>query len=342
MTNKISKWVRQSDNHKKVSDIKEFVPNTYIDKSMERKMDASHKVLLRFVQQVCRELRGALYTRRDQESYWIHTNDNPYVMGWVGRSVDYLSTLVSDEYLYAVVTRTISNWKYGDYSWQHYAKMSTKEDTSLKNARKFLRPMTPHDMAYVNNEKITNCVQKSMYTESEKLQRKYNTLFNENNYANQHIRRIEDGKADKGVVKFIRIMYEKYPELLQDDPDYVKELEEFFLQETAYKLAFKKQFKLYHVRVYNDAFNKQAFDVTFIGNVEGGKVPQSIPIQDQGLSPKYTFNEETLPEALMGKVSVLTMLEENGYVDEVGYKIDTTMFYVFTERDFHISSDTTR
>ena len=44
----------------------------------------------------------------------------------------------------------------------------------------------------------------------------------------------------------------------------------------------------------------------------------------------------------MGKISVLTMLEEDGYVNEVGYKIDTTMFYVFTERDFHISSDTTR
>ena len=171
-----------------------YVPNTYHDKEQERKMDAAHKTLLGFVQQVCRELRGALYTRRDQESYWIHTNDNPYVMGWVGRSVDYLSTLVSDEYLYAVVTRTISNWKYGDYSWQHYAKMTSVPHTALKNARKFLRPMTPHDMAYVNNEKITNCVQKSMYKESEKLQRKYNTLFNENNYANQHNCRIVTGK----------------------------------------------------------------------------------------------------------------------------------------------------
>lgn len=342
MTNKISKWVRQSDNHKKVSDIKEYEPSPYLDKEQGQKADASHKVLLRFVQQVCRELRGALYTRRDQESYWIHTNDNPYVMGWVGRSVDFLSTTVSDEYLYAVVTRTISNWKYGDYSWQHYAKMSTKEDTALRNVRKFLRPMTPHDMAYVNNQKITDCVRKSMSTQQDKLKRAYDKVFNEETYANQHIRRVEDDKADKGVVKFIRAMYEKYPDLLQDDPDYVKELEEFFLQESMYKLAFNKQHKLYHVRVYNDAFDKQVFDVTFIGNIEKGQVPQSIPIQDQGLSPKYTFNEETLPETLMGKISVLTMLEEDGYVDEVGYKIDTTMFYVFTERDFHISSDTTR
>jgi hypothetical protein len=137
-------------------------------------------------------------------------------------------------------------------------------------------------------------------------------------------------------------IYTEKRELLEDDPDFLKTYEDFLAQEQQLSEALKKQHKVYHIRVYEDAFKVRKFDVTFIGNAEGGTLGTSQPIEDMSLSPKVVLDDSTLPEDLLGKVSVLTMLDEGGFVDEVGYKIDSTMFYVITERDFHISSDTTR
>jgi hypothetical protein len=40
-----------------------------------------------------------------------------------------------------------------------------------------------------------------------------------------------------------------------------------------------------------------------------------------------------LPEDVVGKVSVLSMVENNHWVDDVGYRVDATMFYVTAKSD---------
>ena len=133
MTNKISYWKRYKDNYARVSLIKPWVEGDLSTKPAVWK--TNQETLEQFVQQLSKELRGVKFTRRRDDSYWIYRDDNPYVMGWVGRGLNFLSTTTSDDYLFCVCARTINNWKYNDGSWQHYAKMSTKWDKAMKNAK---------------------------------------------------------------------------------------------------------------------------------------------------------------------------------------------------------------
>lgn len=340
MTKQLSQWIRQKDNYQKVSLIKPWVEGDLSTKPAVWK--TNQKVLLDFVKRLCRELRGCTFTRRNDESYWIHRDDNPYVMGWVGRSLNFLSTVTSDDYLIAITARTISNWKYSDSSWQHYTKMSTNEKTAMKNARTYLRTMTPHDMAYVHDQDIRNALTRTTDSEQRRLGKCYSSLFSSVQEDYTYLSDFKKGKKDNTVLGYVRKIYHEYKHLIEDDPDFIRLCEEFFAQEKVFAKALKVQHKVYHIHVYENAFKDREFGITFIGNTEGGKLPDSNAVGNMGLSPKHTFTDKTLPELLMGKISVLTMLDNGGYVDEVGYKIDTTMFYVITERDFHITSDTTR
>ena len=119
MTNKISYWKRYKDNYARVSKMYNHEMGDTTSKPKE--WHDNQKTLEQFVQQLSKELRGVKFTRRRDDSYWIHRDDNPYVMGWVGRGLNFLSTTTSDDYLFCVCARTINNWKYADGSWQHYA-----------------------------------------------------------------------------------------------------------------------------------------------------------------------------------------------------------------------------
>jgi len=341
MTNKISYWKRYKDNYARVSKLSPYVMGDTTSKP--ESWHGNQKTLEQFVQQLSKELRGVKFTRRRDDSYWIYRDDNPYVMGWVGRGLNFLSTTTSDDYLFCVCARTINNWKYNDGSWQHYAKMSTRWDKAMKNAKTYLRVMSPHDMAYINEDRIVQSLSNVTRQEENKLGNLYKSLFNSVQESYDYIRKFKANRAkEHTVLQFMHKIYTEKRELLEDDPDFLKTYEDFLAQEQQLGEALKKQHKVYHIRVYEDAFKVRKFDVTFIGNAEGGTLGTSQPIEDMSLSPKVVLDDSTLPEDLLGKVSVLTMLDEGGFVDEVGYKIDSTMFYVITERDFHISSDTTR
>jgi len=218
-------------------------------------------------------------------------------------------------------------------------------DTAVKNARRYLRPMTPHDMAYVHDDDITRAMKSNTNKQREKLGSAYRKVFGSDVYDYLTKREKTDYK-DMTIIKAIRYLYtnkEEHPHFTED-VDFVKDCEDFFTQEKKYKDILNIQNKVYYIRVYKDSLGKQSFEVTFIGMAKGGNLPSSdgSPVANMGLSPKYQFTDKDIPEEFMGKVSVLTMLEKGGYVDEVGYKLDTTMFYVITQADYHIASDTTR
>tara|TARA_R100000808_G_C2137671_1_gene145762 strand:- start:587 stop:1591 length:1005 start_codon:yes stop_codon:yes gene_type:complete len=334
MGKKITFWKRHRDNIQKVSEWVEPQIDNEVDPALKHYMAAIGKAI-----------RGVKFLRRGDESYWVYMDNNPYVMGWIGRSLNYLATTTSQEPLYVVVSRCVENWKYGDYSWQHYCKMSTNMDTAVKNARKYLRTMTPHDMAYVHDDDITRAIQTSTNKQRDELGSAYKKVFAVDPWNYLSARDKTDYK-DRTVIKAIRYLYtnkEEHPHFTED-VDFVKDCENFFAQEKNYAELLKKQNKVWYIRVYEDALKKQSFEITFIGMAKGGKLPSSdgSPVANMGLSPKHQFTDKDLPEEFMGKISVLTMLEKGGYVDEVGYKLDTTMFYVITQADYHISSNTTR
>tara|TARA_R100000742_G_C4272336_1_gene91495 strand:+ start:240 stop:1250 length:1011 start_codon:yes stop_codon:yes gene_type:complete len=336
MGKKISQWKRHKDNIQKVS---EWVEPQFVLKE-ENEVDPALK---HYVAAIGKAIRGVKFLRRSADTYWVYMDNNPYVMGWVGRSLNFLATTTSQEPIYAVVSRCIENWKYGDYSWQHYCKMTTIPHTAIKNAKKYLRPMTPQDMAYVHDDDIKQAMEGSTRKQREELGSAYKKVFDIDPWKYLSAKEKADYK-DMTVLKAIRYLYankEEHP-LFGEDVDFVKECENFFAQEKKYEDMLNIQNKVWYIRVYEDSLKKQSFEITFIGVAKGGKLPNHNAVGELGLSPKYQYTDKDIPKEFMGKVSVLTMLEKGGFVDEVGYKLDTTMFYVITEKDYHITSDTTR
>jgi hypothetical protein len=73
------------------------------------------------------------------------------------------------------------------------------------------------------------------------------------------------------------------------------------------------------VRVY-ERFNQQTFEVVRVNNATQWRPEISTDVR------RYT--EADLPEDIMGKLSVLNILADEEFVDDVGYKVGDGMFYV--------------
>ena len=73
-----------------------------------------------------------------------------------------------------------------------------------------------------------------------------------------------------------------------------------------------------YVRIY-EKYGKQVFDVVPLIREDSYR---------SALGNLTTYDKDKVPEDVMGKVSVLSMVENGHWVDDVGYRVDATMFYV--------------
>tara|TARA_R110001592_G_scaffold101617_1_gene287533 strand:- start:4 stop:513 length:510 start_codon:yes stop_codon:yes gene_type:complete len=101
-----------------------------------------------------------------------------------------------------------------------------------------------------------------------------------------------------------------------------KELESnlltYFKLEDEHKVLLDKGINVSYVRIY-EKYGKQVFDVAPIiskdryNHIVGDITP---------------YGKADVPEDIVGKVSMLSMVDNGHWVDDVGYRVDATMFYV--------------
>ena len=65
----------------------------------------------------------------------------------------------------------------------------------------------------------------------------------------------------------------------------------------------------------------------------GNRLYSTAPTSDiSDYNPDFiageTYTEDTIPEDLSGKLSVLSLCDNDQYVDNVGWRVSETMFYV--------------
>ena len=75
---------------------------------------------------------------------------------------------------------------------------------------------------------------------------------------------------------------------------------------------------MYCIRVY-ERLGKQAFDVCPIENPNGVARNQDF---------EWAMYYDDLPEGVLGKLSTLSICEDNAYVPQVGYRHSEAVFYV--------------
>ena len=274
---------------------------------------ASNSALQAFMAEVRKAFRGVLFTPvagGDKNRVYVHMPNDPYILGWIGYG-DFQTTVSADQKSYTVYSKNIMNMKYADYNDQHYMAMSVNLSTAVRNAKKYLRPLTTKDMAIDEYDKMRKL--------SEKSKDKADLLR-----ANAHmdlLRHSTSGKPN-ALVEYMRTLISVGHEFT--DKELEGSLLNYFKVEEEANVLKKKKVKTLFVRIY-EKYGKQVFDVVSII-----KNPQRYGHIADTLT---TYDKDKVPEDVMGKVSVLSMVDNGHWVDDVGYRVDATMFHVTAPDD---------
>jgi hypothetical protein len=273
---------------------------------------ASNSALQAFMAEVRKAFRGILFTPvvGDKGRVYVHMPNDPYILGWIGYG-DFQTTVSADQKSYTVYSKNIMNMKYADYNDQYYMAMSVNLSTAVRNAKKYLRPLTTKDMAIEEYD--------TMIKLSEKSKDKAELL--RTNALMDLLRQSVSGKTN-ALVEYMRALVSVGHEFT--DKELEGTLLNYFKAEEEANVLKKKKVKTLFVRIY-EKYGKQVFDVvSVIKNPQRwGHIADSLT----------TYDKDKVPEDIMGKVSVLSMVDNGHWVDDVGYRVDATMFHVTAPDD---------
>jgi len=270
----------------------------------DRTVSAWDGISTPFAERVCKELRVKMHPR-DSQSYWIYRDDCPYVLGWVGYG-DYQKAGDGTP-MYVVQARTIVNGKYAEHHHQQFMKMSTNFNVAVRNAKKFIRMMSPHELAATRLRDASNAVNDVVGTAYTRFAETRNVL--------------DINGIQPALLTELRHLMNSNHKFI--DAMFGENLATFFAKQDEWVRLKQRTVLMRFIRVYDRA-DQQVFDVIDIDPEEYGYQPRSIAIS--GEAKRYTA--DTLPEDIMQKLSVLNILQANDYVDDVGFSAGDGMFYV--------------
>jgi len=294
--------LKVSDINKKVDVEQQKVAKDYL---------ASQRELQEFMAEIRKSFRGVLFTpdAGDKRRVYVHMPNDPYVMGYIGYG-DFQTTAKAMQSSYVVSSRHIMNYKYADYNDQYYMAMSINLPTAVRNAKRYLRPLTTKDMA-LDEWTEGDMRRKSKNTKSAMDVKRNNTL-SDLLAKNNREKKIEYNPMLEYMRTLVKVGHEFTDKELESDL-----LSYFKLEEDANAIS-SDGVDVDYVRVY-EKYGKQVFDVVPLIRKEYGR---------SDLGNIITYDKDKVPEDVMGKVSVLSMVENKHWVDDVGYRVDATMFYV--------------
>ena len=293
----------------KVSDINKKIDVEQL--KVARDYLASNLDIQDFMKGIRRAFRGVLFTQDagDKRRVYVHMPNDPYVMGYIGYG-DFLTTAKAMQSSYVISSRHIANYKYADYNDQHYMAMSINLDTAVRNAKKYLRPLTTKDMA-LDQWTESDMRRKSKDTKSAMEVKRNNALSDLLAKSNRTL------NIDYNpMLEYMRTLVTVGHEFT--DKELESNLLSYFALEKDVKAFSGNDVDVDYVRVY-EKYGKQVFDVVPLIREDSYR---------SALGNLTTYDKDKVPEDIMGKVSVLSMVENGHWVDDVGYRVDATMFYV--------------
>ena len=286
----------------------------------ERKEEASNNLtsnihLQEFMAEVRKAFRGIMFTPHDKDvrKVYLHMPNEPYAMGFIAYG-DYQTEVKADQSSYIVSSRHIRNMKYADYNDQHYMSMSINLDTAVRNAKKYFRPLTTKDMAL---DKEHDMLQKAKDTESRASNTRSNALSDllARNNRQTHI---EHNPMLEYMRTLVKVGHEFTNKQLESD------LLNYFKLEEEHETLKTKGVKVSYVRIY-EKYGEQFFDVV--------PITKDPKVYGSTTETVVSYKHADVPQDVLGKVAVLSMVENNHWVDDVGYRVDATMFYVTAKSD---------
>jgi hypothetical protein len=237
------------------------------------------------------------------DELFAYMDDFPFDLGRVGWGDN---AVKSGEPSYAVYSRKISNAKYATHRDQHHMIMTKDMGKAVKNASKYLVPYTTRELAQAFYEPIHNNVSKVLEQVKHKMYNGAREVSNAHMSILQEIRFLKKQGVEFTTPEF-RELAGKVDQLIEDYEE----------QEKRQVSAFFVRFRQVGDSTYADL--QEVFDVR---DIRWDVKMNTTNAQ----AVSYPVNE--LPQDIAGQIAVLNILENDGYVANVGMKLDDSTFWV--------------
>ncbi len=229
------------------------------------------------------------------------------------------------ERLYHVTSHTIVNRRYCPWNspWEYRTRSTKSLDKAVKNARTALRPNSLVDVARTSVEHIKDCVNDLKQTARLKFQQATSNLGFNTFYIDEPLPPILDDivrQTDMGLVR------------LSDKSDDL--LTKFHKARDRHKHVDKTEYARL-CWVHTNHVGDQVVETHRV-RVGSGSLQEDngkgITSYDRNFctADKATYCNN-VPEDIQHKVSVLSMLDNCEYVEEVGFKYTDSVYYIFEE-----------
>ncbi len=252
---------------------------------------------------------------RSENTAYVYIEGEQMVLGWIGYG-DFQSTITGDD-KYVVYARNIRNMRHTEGTDEYFMRSALRLDKAIKNCKANL-------IRYTSEE--TGCAL------ARQPKRDFSRLSREADEAYMEVRRnigLVDRTNTELALELITLVQDGYvfrqPELHEN----ISKLSH--LKDQYNKHSRNNPRPMDFVRIYKNPREELRADVVKMVNINAySSWGRDRPIADR-VSGTDMYLAETLPENILGKIAVMNMCEDGQFVEDVGYKVDDTMFYFYPE-----------
>lgn len=229
---------------------------------------------------------------------FVYMEGDMYAMARIGHA-DYTVGKESITYKFMVESRTINNEKYRDNRDEYHMALTDTLDRAVKNVSKHMRRYSPLEVAAISYEKVRSYLRSPGIKAGSKLYEAKCAVRDHSHLQTELIILLDSG----------------YSFLSYELRNAVMELRDAQKEDTEARDMAKPCYFII-VRLQND---DMMCDVVRLHSFEDIR---------QGTDSTVTYKMEDLPEELAGRIAVLSMVEDDQYVDNVGLRVNSSTFWV--------------
>ena len=237
---------------------------------------------------------------KDGAYHYVYMDGHPHVMGYL-----YYGDLRENpkDYIdhYCVSSTFIHNGKYADYNNNYNVAMSTNLDQALKNAKKYLRPLPWGVVSGIHYRKFRH----KFYESRNHYRDEFNASTGKVGLSRDYLIPELQQLIDSGHVFMDNELHNNIVDMLN--------------KRKAYQEDKQKEIRCSFVYGYMK-WNTENYAVVDIEKQPSKSLWHTLE--------STTYTADTLPENIKGRVMALNVLDDDMFVDDVGYKIGDNMFYV--------------
>ena len=259
------------------------------------------------------------FAKLDSYAVHVYRPQDKYVMGKLGVKHD----AVPADYgrmEYSVYSRTIENKRYNNHNSEHYTKASKDMNKAVKHALAYLRPYKPVEVAHRRGTELGNfisSVQDQLRETKQSLIRDLTGNYN----------RLAMDTFETELRHLVQSGYRFM------NPEIGEKLARYFEVKQAHEEATHCKHDMIYLRVYQHN-NQQLADIATIPHALAKRLDYNFASDSYALAEnREAVPVEQLPEWLVGRVSVLSMLGVEQGEPTIGFKATEDEFFVYPEAE---------